>query len=534
MGNKLFKLFMGWVIISAISGMFIYSGKENVLYVGIFVFIVAILVIFSNKQSNENNWIHGTAQWASREELLRHFGFRGNQPLEPGSFYLSYDENTDHHIAIPAEIAKQHGLILGGTGAGKSRGYFLANCAWIKNTSFVITDPKSELWELTSGHQKEAWRYAPGDENSQCFNWIPLCQEARTAQICARALMSAATSKDTDPFWTNAEIAYLVAIFAHIAVSANPTPLAAYQFITLTDREVLLEELKNSRSKVARQQANIFEQTDDKVKGGIVPAVANTLQFMQDPLIQRFTSSDIKPPNFSELKKRPIGLYYCLKDNDIDYLKPLNALFFTLVLEEIGQSQAKPSDIPIMMILDEFGNLGRIPNFEATITLARSRGISIWLGLQSLDQLKRYGEENGNIILENLGTQVFLRGIKGKSAEYISKILGESTVVVNKENISESGGIFNKNYSTTYSQQENKRPLMTVDEVNRLPDDRAIVKVGNFRPMMLKKIYYNERAKTAMMEKLKEAIGNDKTEGGRIELEPPPLSAKGMQYQRRG
>ncbi len=449
---------------------------------------------------------HGTARFAEADEIDKLTAKRGELPA-PGSFVLAPpDPHTKrkNQIILPREEAVKHLLILGGSGTGKSRGYFLPNCAQAANTSIVVTDPKSELWNLTSGYQESALRFAPTEADaSEGFNWIPLCTNARIAELAARAIMEAGNTSNTDQFWIDAESAYLAAIFAHAATMDEPTPLTAYRLFTRQHPDTLLKQLLESPSDVAREQAIVFLQTDPRIKGAIVPAVSARLQFLRDPNIQRFTSATIEPPDFGRLRRNPTAIYWCLREQDIVRLRPLTSLFFAVLLEQLAsESVPEGKGVPVTLMLDEFANIGKIPEFATTISLARGRGVSICLGIQSLSQLDAaYGRDNAQTIISNCATKIALHGLDYQTAKSISDSLGETTIVAKRHSFNFSlSGIGIGRYGS-----EHRRPLMTPDEVMRLSEYEALIRTGNKYPMKLNKGYYDHPANTARTNKLGEA-----------------------------
>lgn len=441
---------------------------------------------------------HGTARFANRSEV-DHLRLSTPEQLSPGSFILGPDPRGGI-IALSRMATVQHGLILGGSGTGKSRGYFLPNCAAARDTSLVVTDPKSELWKYTSGFHQRPRRYAPADPDaSESFNWIPLCADARSAELAARAIMESGNTGNTDQFWIDAETAYLAAIFAHASTLSEPTPLTAYRLFTRQKPEELLEQLLASPSEAAREQAIVYSQTDPRIKGGIVPAVSGRLQFMRDKSVARFTSASFEPPDFGELRRRAVAVYWCLREQDIARLRPLTSLFFTLLLDQIAGEEIPEGieGVPITLMLDEFANIGTIPDFPTTHSLARGRGVALWLGVQSLAQLEaRYGRANAQTIITNCATRIALHGLDVQTAEYVSRMLGDSTIVVERESTTHAGA-FDMVSSKSRSRTEHRRPLLTPDEVMRIGENEAIVRTGNRYPMRLVKSYYDEPARTA-------------------------------------
>lgn len=397
-------------------------------------------------------------------------------------------------VCLPRTLSVRHGCIVGGTGAGKSFSFFLPNSALARGVSCVFADPKSELWKRTSGLHPKAVRYAPDDpDHSAGFNWIPLCGDARMAELLARAFVESGNTQHTEQVWLDMETAFLAAIFAHASTLAEPTPLTAYRLFTGQGPEALLSQLTSSESSAAREQAIIFRQTSERMRGSIVPVVAARLRFLRDPRVARFTSATLEPPRLGEIRLHPQAIYWCLREQDIARLRPLTSAFFTLLFEQVAANA--PDDagtsVPVTAFLDEFATIGTLPHFETTISVARGRGMSLWLGLQSLAQLEaRYGKPNAQTILTNCSTKIVLSGLDTDAAEYVSRTLGQATVVASRRAWHHPRWrLFGA--SVTDGPTEHPRPLLTGDEVRRLPADEMLVVTGNRPPLRLRKRVYD-------------------------------------------
>jgi type IV secretion system protein VirD4 len=504
-----------WLVGEARRGSALYLISMITLLTGIFALIGGLIKAAGGSSatgSDPESEYHGSARLATDQEI-KELTIKAGSEREPGSFILAPampERGIKGQVVLPRMQTTQHGLILGGTGTGKSRGYFLPNCAQAVDTSLVVTDPKSELWKLTSGFQPQAVRYAPADpEASEGFNWIPLCNDARMAELCARAIMQSGNTSQTDQFFIDTESAFLAALFAHASTMKEATPLTAYRLFTRQTPDDLIKQLLESPSETAREQAVIFMQTDPRYKGAIVPAVAARLQFMRDKAMQRFTSATLDAPDFGRLRREPTAIYWCLREQDIVRLRPLTSLFFTVLLEQLAGEQAAEGEegVPVSLFLDEFANIGTIPDFETTISLARGRGVALWLGVQSLSQLdKAYGRENAQTIITNCLTKIALHALDYTTAKYVSDMLGEKTVVAKRHGFSFSPtGLVSMSRHGT----EHRKMLMTPDEVMRLSETEAIIRTGNKYPMRVAKGYYDEPARTAPAPKLGEAITKD-------------------------
>lgn len=139
-------------------------------------------------------------------------------------------------------------------------------------------------------------------------------------------------------------------------------------------------------------------------------------------------------------------------------------------------------------ILDEFANIGQIPDFDKKISTSRSRGISFSVILQNLDQLEAVYEKSYETIMGNCDTHVFLGSNSFKTVEYFSKQLGETTIVRDTKSTNRDKNYYKQGYST--SDQVMGRALMTPDELRRMDNDLCIIFEKGLKPIKAKKFYY--------------------------------------------
>ena len=145
----------------------------------------------------------------------------------------------------------------------------------------------------------------------------------------------------------------------------------------------------------------------------------------------------------------------------------------------------------MFFILDEFSNIGQIPDFDKKISTSRSRGISFSVILQNLDQLKAIYEKSYETIIGNCDTHVFLGSNSYTTVEYFSKELGEKTIT----HESKSSNRKNDRTRTGYSESEQimARALMTPDELRRMENDNCIIFAKGLKPIMAKKYWYYKK-----------------------------------------
>lgn len=472
------------------------------------------------RKPEEASTHHGSAGFATRDEMAPLL-LPNDALLPAGSILLG--RYGKERVVLPMPFTSQHGLIIGGSGTGKSRSFFMPNVAANRALSCVVTDPKSELWQYTSGFHRST-RFAPSEpEASECFNWIPLCRDARLAELCARAIVEAGATERQEPPWPDLESAFLTALFAHTSTLPVPTPLTAYRLLTRLEPQKLIDTFLLSQSTVAREQAIVFQQTNDRMRGSIVPVVASKLQCLRDPRVARFTSSSLAPPDFGKLRVSPEALFWCVNEQDTVRLKHLSSLFFTLLLEQLaGEKETEDANLSVNIYLDEFPNIGVIPSFATTIALARGRGVRLWLGIQSLSQLEAsYGKSDAQTIITNCACKMALSGLDFETAQYVSRSLGEKTQAAPRRTWQKRRfALFARGVSDTV--QEHSRWLMTPDEVRRIGEDEMLVLAGNRRPMRICKTFHEGIPCTAQTTPL----GKARTMA--IDFSVPPSSVKSL------
>jgi type IV secretion system protein VirD4 len=259
-----------------------------------------------------------------------------------------------------------------------------------------------------------------------------------------------------------------------------------------------------------RACAALLAELNPETRAGIVLSVANKLACLQDPAVRRFTSAELSPPDFARLQQSPIAVYWVLHEQDVALLQHLSALFFTLLLEQLGRSRGP---VPVALFLDEFANLGPLPDFLTTIAVARGRGLALVLGVQSLAQLEGlYGRAGAATIRTNCATKVVLHGLDYESAEQVSRLLGERTIQQEFRSRRPEAPLVT---SYTYAEHQTSRRLLTADEVRRLGRDETLVIVSNLRPIRAQRWFWSAVSKAAPTRALK---------GAQVLLPPVPSS----------
>lgn len=158
-------------------------------------------------------------------------------------------------------------------------------------------------------------------------------------------------------------------------------------------------------------------------------------------------------------------------------------------------------------ILDEFANIGKIPDFDKKISTSRSRKISFSVILQTVDQLEAVYEKSYETIMGNCDTHLFLGSNSFKTLEYFSKQLGEKTI--GRDSISINRDRQNWKTGKSVSDQVMARALMTPDELRRLDNDLCIIYEKGVKPVKANKFYYFKHPEMSKKMKALEISHND-------------------------
>lgn len=486
---------------------------------GIFGVSLNLFKRFTGSGEPEQNTEKGSAHFAVRREISKYLRSVNALPQAGTLLVGNWVEkgilrSKTKSFILPRELTTRHTLIAAPSGAGKSRTLFLPNLSLGQQISFIATDPKSELWDLTSGFQTNPIRFAPADpQRSAPFNWVPLCTDIRTAKRCAEAIINARGTVKGDTFWQNAEQQLLTALFIHTAHTDVPTPAHAYEILT-SGADSCAMVLVKSPSDAAKRAGRSFFEADTKVQTGIAQGLAGKLQWLDDPAIRRFTSSTNRAFTFGKLRHEPTQIYWCLKQSDVVELQGLTALFFNLAILQLLD---EGGDTPVNFYFDEFANIGKLNNFEKDITLLRGQNIAVVAGLQSQSQLSSiYGRDDANTIIENFNNKIILSGLQADTAESFAKMLGKYTfegIRFSRGRSSSSKGWFSTSTSENESEYTSERQLLTADELRRLPQEHCILISTNLPVVMLETNFYRGEPNAAEIGGCRPEIGVPKYDG---------------------
>ena len=480
---------------------------------GIFSIIFAIFFIVGVARSAPKNeytdFEHGSSDWSKNGEQYQILSNKKGIILAEGN-YLPVDKRGNVNV-----------LVVGGSGSGKSASYSIPNAYQLLG-SYVFTDPKGELYDRTAGYLK-----ANGYEikvlnlvrpqYSDGYNPLMHITSEIDVDVIANTIVKGQKSEGSgsDPFWDDSAEMLLKALIYYL-MATRPEEEQNLESCAELVRAAntsggsnLLTELisKLPYDHPARMNYKSIEIAPEKTYSSILSTLQSKLGKFDSKEIAELTSTDTI--NFEDIGNKKTAVYVISSDTHTAY-DFLLTIFFSQMIQQLynyADDNGGALKIPTYFILDEFANIGKIPDFDKKISTSRSRKISFSVILQNLDQLEAVYEKSYETIIGNCDTHVFLGSNSYKTVEYFSKALGEKTIERDSVSINRDRQHFKTGQST--SDQVMARALMTPDELRRLDNDLCIIFEKGIKPVKANKFYYFKHKKMADSMKRLEISHND-------------------------
>ncbi len=426
-----------------------------------------------------------------------------------------------HILSLPVDSRLNRNFaVCGSQGSMKSRAFarVMALQCVRRGESIYLTDPKSELYEDLCAYLRSCG-YTVRQlnlihlEHSDAWNCLGEIDGGSLIDVFCDVVIRNTTDK-FDHFYDNTEMDLLKALCLYVFHDYPPekrTFPEAYKLLlnkSVDMLDAIFERLPTNHP--ARGPYQLFAKAD-KVKGNAVLGLGTRLQIMQNKLVQQITSHDEIDLS---LPGREKCAYFCItsdQDSTYDVLATLFTSFLSIKLVRFAdQTEERRLPVPVQFILDEFPNLGVVPDFKKKLATARSRGIGMSILFQNIPQLQnRYPDNQWEEILGGCDFSIFLGCNDITTASYYSGRTGEITVSVSSTR---------KNYQTMrvtdyvpeYSESTSfgKRMLLLPDEILRYPLDQGLLIIRGQKVCRFRKMDYLEHPDSRHMtlEKVEEHI----------------------------
>ena len=440
------------------------------------LYAAGIGIFYSSQKNYRRGEEHGSARWGDARQICKKYSQKpySQNILLTQNFRISLDTHK-HRRCLNI-------LVVGGSGAGKSRGFALPNIMQCC-CSMVITDPKAELLRKTGGLlEKKGYEVRVFDlinpDTSFCYNPFEYVHDDKDVLRLISNLIQNTTpkgSQSSDPFWEKSETALLQALMLGSAQVKEEDEDYESPLDILFDRL----EMRDPDS-IAVKQYHIYKQAAGKTAKSILISVGVRLAAFNLPQIAKLTNTD--ELDLSSMGERKVALFCCIPDADtsLNYLVGMiySQLFQTLYyMADRVHGGALP--VPVNCIMDEFPNVSLPNEFEKILATCRSRSIYCSIIIQNMSQLKALFKDSWESLVGNCDEFLYLGGNEKETHKYVSELLGKETIDTNTygQTKGKSGS-----YSTNF--QQSGRELLQPDEVRMLDNQNALLFIRGERPIL--------------------------------------------------
>ena len=369
--------------------------------------------------------------------------------------------------------------------------------------SYVFTDPKGELYDRTAGYLKQNGYEIKvlnlvRPQYSDGYNPLMHISSELDVDVIANTIVKGQQSESgkSDPYWDDmAEMLLKALIYYLIATRPEEEQNLAScaELVRAANNNKgsnLLTELISQLpyDHPARMYYKSIEIAPEKTYSSILSSLQSKLGKFDSEEIAELTSTDtIK---FEDIGNKKTAVYVISSDTHTAYDFLLTIFFSQMIQQLYDYADLNGGRLKeqTFFILDEFANIGKIPDFDKKISTSRSRKISFSVILQNIDQLEAVYEKSYETIMGNCDTHVFLGSNSFKTVEYFLKALGEKTI--GRDSVSINRDRQNWKTGKSVSDQVMARALMTPDELRRMDNDECIIFEKGIKPVKAKKFYY--------------------------------------------
>ena len=475
------------------------------LLIGIAGAVIIRLVVYS-KQKNAKKYRkgmeYGTARWGTPADIKPFI-----DPVFENNVLLTQTERLmmSNRPKDPKNARNKNILVIGGSGSGKTLFFAKPNIMQL-HSSYVITDPKGSLiCEVGQLLQRAKYRIKVLNtiNFSKSMHYNPFAYLRSEKDILKLVNTIIVNTKgegaqSAEDFWVKSERLFYSALIGYIFYEA---PEEEKNFTTMLDM-INASEAKEDDSEFQSPVDLMFARLEEKDPEHF--AVRQYKKFLLSAGKTRASilvscGARLAPFDIRELRElmeydemeldtlgdRKTALFLIMSDTDSTFnfvIAILQAQLFNLLCDKADDVYGGRLPVHVRCILDEFANIGQIPQFDKLIATIRSREISASIILQSQSQLKAIYRDNADTIVGNCDTMLFLGGKEKTTLKEISEILGKETI--DSFNTSENRG---KEISHGLNYQKLGKELMTQDEIATMDGGMCILQVRGIRPFFSKK-----------------------------------------------
>lgn len=493
---------------------------NGLIGIGICVLLLVILLVMvmrmgysdTGEYDEDRNFTYsakgtyGTSGWMSRKEMTGVLDIVSDVKHHRGVILGMLDGKA---VCVPTDTRLNSNLaVYGASGSKKTRAFCMNRILQgaARKESLIICDPKSELYEKASSYLRSQDYVVKifnlvSPENSDSWSCLAEVEgQELMAQLFVDVIIKNTSGGKGDHFWDSAEMNLLKALVLYVDQSypeETKNMGQVYQLLTLqSEKELnsLFDVLPNTHP--AKAPYTLFKQSSDTVRSGVIIGLGSRLQVFQSELIKKITARDeidLELPG-----QKPCAYFLVTSDQDstFDFLASLFLSFAFIKLVRYADKNCEGGrlPVPVHVLGEELTACGTIPDLSRRLSVIRSRNISMSCVFQNLAGLQnRYPNNLWQEIIGNCDIQLFLGCTDPLTAEFVSSRTGLASVAVSSQS-KELGSWRISNYTPEFRETSSvgKRPVMTPDEVLRLPIDEALIIVRGKKALRVDKYDYSK------------------------------------------
>ena len=461
------------------------------------VYGLSIGVFLSSRRSYRRGEEHGSAKWGNARAVNKKY--RAIKPEENKIF----TQNVRMGLDDRKHRRNLNTIVVGGSGAGKTRFYGKANLYQASTTSYLCLDCKGEMLRDTGYLLKQkGYEVRVLDllnmEKSHCYNPFVYLRDDNDVQRLVTNLFKSTTpkgSQSNDPFWDTAASMLLLALIFYLKYEAPPDE----QNFSMVMEMLRAADVREDMDEYTSPLDELFERLEMRDPDHIAvkyykdyhSGSAKTLKSIQITLaarLEKFNLSSLAALTATDeldlpsLGEKKVALFALIPDNDTSF-NFLVSILYTQLFQQLfylaDHKYGGSLPVPVHFLMDEFANVSLPDDFDKILSVMRSRRVFVSIILQNLAQLKTLFEKQWESIVGNCDEFLYLGGNEQSTHKYVSELLGKATIDTNT--YGKSSGR-NGNYSTNY--QISGRELMTPDEVRMLDNRCALLFIRGELPIM--------------------------------------------------
>ena len=475
------------------------------LLVGLIVGCVVRLLVYEkgrNAKKYRRNVEYGSARWGTHADIAPFI-----DPDPWNNIILTKTESLtmNSRPKDPRNARNKNVLVVGGSGSGKTRFFIKPNimqCTKSKGYSIVVTDPKGTLIVETgkmlvaAGYEVRAFNTINFSKSMHYNPFAYIHSEKDILKLVTVLITNTkGEGKASEDFWVKAETLLYIALIGYIHYELPPEEQNFSTLIDMLNKMDVREDDEDYRNEIdekfeklgrdkpghfaVRQYAK-YRMAAGKTAKSILVSCGARLAVFDIQELRDITAYD--ELHLDTIGEKRTALFLIMSDTDASFnflISMAYSQMFNLLCEKADDEHGGRLPVHVRCLIDEFANIGQIPNFEKLIATIRSREISACIVLQAQSQLKAIYKDNADTIAGNCDTLLFLGGKEKTTLKEMEEMLGKETI--DTFNTGESRG---REVSHSLNYQKLGKSLMSVDELAVMDGGKCILQLRGVRPFL--------------------------------------------------